>query len=558
MTERTAPVLSNDPSRAAARLLDVQGLQVADTRTGRLIVKGIDFHIGSGESVALVGESGSGKSLTSRALMALLPRRLEARGRMRLGDVELAALGERQMSALRGRQIGLLMQDPFTMLNPLTTVGVHLAETLRSRGDGGPQGRTALAEDIARRLDEVGIVDPAAVHKYPFELSGGMRQRIALATALAKDPELLIADEPTTALDTTTQREVLRLLRRIQRERQMGLLLITHDLKVAFSLCERIMVMNAGRIVETAAPATLRTSPEDDYTARLLAADLALDTKAAPDPGTGERGEALLTVSDVTKTFARPRRLRRVDGPLALDQVSITIVEGRSVGLVGESGSGKSTLAHCILGLERPTSGSIRIGGLEIGDRAVLTPDERRQARQAIQCVFQDPYSTLNPSHSIGFTLAEAIRHRQGGAGDAAQTTQEIEQLLVQVGLPTTFAGRRPAALSGGQRQRVAIARALAMKPRLLICDEALSALDVSVQAQVLDVLKGVQDNGVTLLFITHDLAVARGITDDLVVLRRGRVVEHGPTQKVLSNPQEEYTQRLLDAVPTGERAWLD
>ncbi|MGH4001814.1 MAG: nickel ABC transporter ATP-binding protein NikE [Pseudonocardiaceae bacterium] len=562
MTERTATLPPAEPVRTEDRLLDVESLVVTQTATGRRIVDGIDFHLRQGESVALVGESGSGKSLTSRALMALLPLGLASSGRMRLGEVELSTTNERQMIGLRGQRIGLLMQDPFTMLNPLTTAATHLAETLRSRSDGGPAGRSAMDADISRRLEEVGIVDPAAGHKYPFELSGGMRQRIALAAALAKDPQLLIADEPTTALDTTTQRDVLRLLRRIQRERQMGLLLITHDLKVAFSLCERIMVMNAGKIVETAEAETLRDSPQDDYTARLLAADLALDIDDTADNGRavrqGDLGAAvLLKVSALTKQFGQRRMRKTVEVPAALEEVDMTVTEGRSVGLVGESGSGKSTLARCVLGLEQPTSGSIRIDDLELGDYTALSRAERRQARQAVQCVFQDPYSTLNPSHSIGFTLTEAVRHRKGRASTPEETEQEIAQLLTQVGLPPDVLGRRPAAFSGGQRQRIAIARALAMKPRLLICDEALSALDVSVQAQVLEVLEGVKANGVTLLFITHDLAVARHITDDLVVLHRGHVVETGPTGQVLTNPQQDYTRRLLAAVPTGEPAWL-
>jgi peptide/nickel transport system ATP-binding protein len=559
MIESAQSMPDVDPRQRADRLLDVEGLTVTHVGSGRLLVDGIGFHVERGESVALVGESGSGKSLTARALMALLPRGLAARGRVRFDGNEVSAHGERQMMSLRGQHLGLLMQDPFTMLNPLTTAGTHLAETLRSTTEGASLDRSALDADIARRLEEVGVVDPAVPDKYPFELSGGMRQRIALATALAKDPELLIADEPTTALDTTTQREVLRLLRRVQRDREMGLLLITHDLAVAFSLCERIMVMKAGRIVEVAEPATLRSSARDPYTARLLAADLSFSDARREPAARSVDAPPLLQVRNLSKDFPRPRRLRRAaaQGASALADVSITVTEGRSLGLVGESGSGKSTLARCILGLETPTSGSIRLDGLELGHYGSLAKAELRQARGAVQCVFQDPYSTLNPAHSISFILKEAIRHRETGALSREEEEQEVLELLDQVGLPAAFAGRRPVALSGGQRQRVAIARSLAMKPRLLICDEALSALDVSVRAQVLDVLEAVQARGVTLLFITHDLAVARKVTDDLVVLYRGKVVEAGTTAEVLDNAQHDHTRSLLAAVPTGEPAWL-
>ena len=542
-------------------LLGVEDLVVRTSAGGRRLVDGIGFSIAVGESVGIVGESGSGKSMTARAIMGLLPLGTAAQGRIMLGDREVSAMAERDLRRMRGADIGLLMQDPFTILNPLTTAGDQLAETLTAGRTGGAArlSRKALVDDVRRRLGEVGIADPAVAGKYPFELSGGMRQRVALAAAIARDPRLLIADEPTTALDATTQREVLALLRRIQRERRMGLLLITHDLRVAFSVCDRILVMRAGEIVEEAAPAALRTAPSSDYTASLLAAESALD-RARPAPPSSTAGErrVLLQATEVTKRFALPRRRRKhADWPIALDRVDLELVEGRSVGVVGESGSGKTTLARCVLGLEQPTSGSIQVDGLELSRYDRLSKAELHRARRAVQCVFQDPYSSLNPSHPIGFILGEAIRQRAGASPTRDDVAREVAGLLERVGLPAGFAGRRPVALSGGQRQRIAIARALAARPRIIVCDEPVSALDVSVQAQVLDVLKEVQAQGVTLLFITHDLAVARQMTDDLVVLYRGTVVETGPTEQVLTRPQHAYTQRLLAAVPSGTPGWL-
>jgi peptide/nickel transport system ATP-binding protein len=555
----TEPLLapSTSGARPAERLLGVEDLVVRTSAGGRRLVDGIGFSIAVGESVGIVGESGSGKSMTARAVMGLLPRGTAAEGRVTLGDRELTGMAERDLRRMRGADIGLLMQDPFTILNPLTTAGDQLAETLTA-GRAERLSRKALAHDVRRRLGEVGIADPAVAGKYPFELSGGMRQRVALAAAIARDPRLLIADEPTTALDATTQREVLALLRRIQRERRMGLLLITHDLRVAFSVCDRILVMRGGVIVEEADPATLRAAPTSDYTASLLAAEHALDQpRPAPAPSPDGERRVLLQASQVTKRFPLPRRRRSVeDWPIALDRVDLEVVEGRSVGVVGESGSGKTTLARSILGLERPTSGSIRVDGLELSRYDRLSKAELRQARRTVQCVFQDPYSSLNPSHTVGFILGEAIRQR-GASPRRDDVAGEVAGLLERVGLPAGFAGRRPVALSGGQRQRIAIARALAARPRIIVCDEPVSALDVSVQAQVLDVLKEVQAQGVTLLFITHDLAVARQMTDDLVVLYRGTVVETGPTEQLLTRPQHDYTRRLLAAVPSGTPGWL-
>ncbi|TCO54174.1 ATP-binding cassette domain-containing protein [Actinocrispum wychmicini] len=525
-------------------LVSVRDLVVSDVDSGARIVDGIGFDVARGETVAIVGESGSGKSMTARALMGLLPQGVRASGTAMFGPDNLITAPERRMRRIRGSGIGMLLQDPFTLLNPLIRTGTHIGETLRS---AGRFSRADLRREVARRLDEVGVRQATA--RYPVELSGGMRQRVGLAAAIAKNPDLLIADEPTTALDSTTQREVLRLLRDIQRDRGMSLLLITHDLNVAFSLCDRVLVMHSGVILEEATPDQLRAHPATEYTARLLAADLPLDrrldriqpattTPIAARVVNPSPGRPLLRVRDLVKRF---------DGHQALKGVDVEVIAGCSVGVVGESGSGKTTLARCVLGLETPTSGSIELDGTP------LSPADLGRVRGMVQCVFQDPYSSLNPAHSIGFTLGEVIR-RRGTPGEA----DEVAGLLASVGLPADYARRRPVALSGGQRQRVAIARALAMRPKILVCDEPVAALDVSVQAQVLQLLRDLQDQGLTLLFITHDLSVVRQMTDELVVLYRGEVVESGPTEKVLGDPRHDYTQRLLAAVPSGTADWLN
>ncbi|TCO60775.1 ABC transporter ATP-binding protein [Actinocrispum wychmicini] len=580
-------------------MLDVRDLTVHIGQT-RPLVRGVSFHVGAGETVGLVGESGSGKSLTARALVSLLPNGLRAGGSALLHGREL--VGRDHPAGVRGHQVALLMQDPFTMLNPLTKVSTHILESLP-----GAAGRT----EVARRLAEVGIDDPAVAGRYPFQLSGGMRQRVALAAALAKDPGLLIADEPTTALDMTTQHEVLALLRRIQVERGMGLVLITHDLRVARETCDRLLVMYAGTLVESVSSAALDT-PAHPYTAGLLrsvpsithrqpvllgipgsvpaAADVTdrcpfadrcawaepactahapelvdlggratacrrhheIDLTPAPEtpqtpPETSDQRDILLDVHDLTKVY-RSVGFRRT-AHTALAGVSLQVGEGESVAVVGESGSGKTTLARAVLGLTDPTGGRITLDGIDLTSYRRLRAGDRAQARRVVQCVFQDPYSSLNPAHTVGYALREALRQR----GEPVQS--EVDDLLSLVGLPGDCAGTYPEALSGGQRQRVAIARALAVRPRLLVCDEPVAALDVSVQAQILEVLRTAnRDLGIALLFITHDLAVARQVTDRMVVMRHGLVVEHGTTAGVLDDPVHPYTVRLVESIPGAHR----
>ncbi|MEU6998202.1 ABC transporter ATP-binding protein [Nonomuraea sp. NPDC046570] len=571
-------------------MLDVQGLKVTGTRT---IVDGVDLSVAEGETVGLVGESGSGKSLTARAVVGLLPKGLRAEGSIRLGGAELVGARERVLRTVRGRRMALLMQDPFAMLNPLRTAGAHIAESLRGRA-----GR----DEVVRRLAEVGIEDPSVAGRYPFQLSGGMRQRVAMAAALAGDPELIIADEPTTALDATTQHEILALLGRIQEARGMGVLLITHDLRVAFATCDRVAVMYAGRVVEQGPGRELAETPAHPYTIGLLAALPSVEhtlerlvgipgnvpgadtvaeecafaarcdhatpscTTARPPLRLIGPGRLTACVHDTTPappsaaSSSRPPRatsepsapLLRIDDlgkrygkHTALGGVSLQVAAGETVGLVGESGSGKTTLARSVLGLVTPDSGRIELGGLDITARARMDPRERAKVHRLVQCVFQDPSTSLNPAMTVGATLAEAIARADPG------DRTPVGELLELVGLPAGYATRRPKALSGGQRQRVAIARALAVRPALLICDEPVASLDVSVQAHVLELLRRIgRDLGTGMLFITHDLAVVRQIADRTVVLFKGEIVEHGDTAAVLDAPAHDYTRRLVAAVP--------
>ncbi|MGW2160533.1 oligopeptide/dipeptide ABC transporter ATP-binding protein [Nonomuraea sp. NPDC001699] len=570
-------------------MLETRGLRVVGDR---VLVDGVDLTVAAGETVGLVGESGSGKSLTARALVGLLPRGLRAEGSVEVGGTQLVGASERLLRGVRGRRISLLMQDPFAMLNPLRTAGAHIAETLR--------GRTSRQE-IARRLAEVGIDDPAVAGRYPFQLSGGMRQRVALAAALAGDPELLVADEPTTALDATTQHEILALLRRVQEARGMGVLLITHDLRVAFAVCDRVAVMYAGRVVEQGPGPELASAPAHPYTSGLLgalpSAELTLE-RLVGIPGAVPRADAVAGVCAFATrcdrvadacTAARPPlrpigrdRLtacvhdtagaarpplreaalpaapagsepllhvedlrKRYGAHTALGGVSLHVNPGETVGLVGESGSGKTTLARSVLGLLTPDGGRIRLAGLDVTDRAALDPRERARVHRLVQCVFQDPSTSLNPAMTVGATLAEAI------ARAAPADRIGVGELLELVGLPAAYAARRPKALSGGERQRVAIARALAVRPALLICDEPVASLDVSVQAHVLELLRGIgRELGTGMLFITHDLAVVRQVAARTVVLLKGAVVEEGTTSAVLDAPAHDYTRRLVAAVP--------
>jgi peptide/nickel transport system ATP-binding protein len=606
----------------AGPLLAVNDLRVMvrSDQGDRVIVSGVDLHVDRGQAIAIVGESGSGKSMTARALIGLLPPGLVAEGDVVVGGHQLLTLGKRARAKLRGRLISLVLQDPFTMLNPRVRIWKQLSETIRDP-DGGRISRARRREDAVRRLREVEITDPAVIDRYPFELSGGMRQRVGIACALAADPELLIADEPSTALDVTTQRQVLRLLRSIQEQRGMGLVLITHDLRVAFGMCDRVYVFYAGAVVEAASADALEDEPLHPYTLALTLSEPPADRRLkqltslpgsvpAPDDVAGRcpfsprcrwaapvcdqpapllavdsdrssaclriaeirpelaavRREAaeseahdaaeeertpLLVVDAVNKTFRSGRRI--VD---ALQEVSIEVRSGESVGVVGETGSGKTTLGRCLVGLETPDSGRITIDGTDVSRYASLDRQAARAVRQKVQLIFQDPYSSLNPARTIGGILQEALAQRIRQPGEKPMP---VEELLALVGLPARYAERKPVALSGGERQRVAIARALAVQPRLVVCDEPVSALDVSVQAQILALFAELRERlDVAYLVITHDLSVVRQVVDRLYVLFQGRVVEAGPTDRVLDNPQHAYTRELVASVPRTDPSWLE
>ncbi len=607
--------------RSGVPELSIRGLRVerANGEQTGTILSGISLDLKLGETIGIVGESGSGKSITARAITGLLPPNLATTGEILLGAEKLGEFTESQWRGIRGSGIGLVLQDPFTMLSPTMRCGDVIVESLSS---GKRRSRKSSHAEALRRLVEVGIDDESVLDRYPFQLSGGMRQRIAIAAALARDPRFLIADEPTTALDVTTQREILALLKRIQSEREMGLALITHDLRVAFAMCDRVYVLYAGSVVEVGSPADLEDSPLHPYTLGLLLSEPSVEHRVrelitipgsvpSPDEVAGRcvfaprcqwtdtvcesgsprlieimpgrntaclrideirqavaaaqnemsvlcvqstdrpPGPPIITVEDVSKDFAGPRKLVH-----ALSGVSLDINENESVGLVGESGSGKTTLSRLLVGLERPTSGSIVIDGISVDDWSKLGRADLRRLRRTIQIVFQDPYSSLNPTRSVGWTLAEAITTH---TPEAKRVAEQVRDLLAAVGLPEQYAERRPAALSGGMRQRVAIARALAVEPRILICDEAVSALDVSVQAQILNLLKELRaERGIGYLFVTHDLSIVRQISEYLYVMHRGRVVESGATDDVLSAPKHEYTLRLVRSMPRPESNWLN
>jgi len=605
-------------TNSTAALLSIRNLVVthADHQGSKTILSGIDLDVHEGETVGIVGESGSGKSMTAKAVIGLLPPRVTAAGSIRFRGRELVGVGEAAMAKLRGPSVSLLMQDPFTMLDPLMLCGEQIVEGLKVATPGA--NRRDLRAEAVRRLAEVGIRDPEVATRYPFQLSGGMRQRVALAAALAADPDLLIADEPSTALDVTTQAEVLDLLRSLQKSRGMALLLITHDLRVAFSVCNCVNVFYSGRVLESSPSAALSSEPLHPYGLGLMLSEPVIERRvealsaipgSVPTPDSvaqrcafAPRCEWRTDVCDSARpplreidsgrltACARIEEIRaemsgrrhvtasvaataiaakapdrdvilRVEGAgkqfesrrggapvVALNDVSIEIGEGESVGLVGESGSGKTTLGRCIVGLETLSSGKITLAGLDASDYGRADGETRRQLRRTAQIVFQDPYSSLNPRHTIGGALGEALTVNGFERSGVAARTSELLDL---VGLPKTYAGRYPRSLSGGERQRVAIARAVAVNPRLLVCDEPVSALDVSVQAQILTLLRELRKElGLSYLFITHDLAVVRQIVDRVYVLYRANLVETGPVDQVLDAPSHEYTGRLVSSIP--------
>jgi peptide/nickel transport system ATP-binding protein len=539
----------NPPTDCRTVVLDIDNLSVGlgSNPRGEKIIDGISLQVRAGETLCVVGESGSGKSVTSLTVMGLLQKRslVPTGGSVKLVGEQLLTASDRRLRQLRATTMAMIFQEPMTALNPVVHVGRQIDEVLRAHTDLDARARRAR---ILAMMDQVRLPDVKRIFaSYPHQLSGGQRQRIMIAMALVLEPKLLIADEPTTALDVTTQKQILGLIRDLQRDHGTAVLFITHDMGVVADIADRVAVMRHGRLVETGTLDAILRTPTMEYTRNLLAAVPSL----IPRPPRQEASTPIvvLEANELGKVYRERSLFGRSREVAAAKDVTLTLRKGRTLGIVGESGSGKSTVARCIVRLIDPTSGGIRLGGREISElsRRLLQPH-----RKKIQIIFQDPYRSLNPRVSIGETIAEGpINYGM----PRKQALDKARQLLELVDLPADAVERHPHQFSGGQRQRIAIARALALDPDVLVADEAVSALDVSVQAQVLELLDDIQQRlGVALLFITHDLRVAAQICDDVAVMQHGRIVEQGPAGKILTDPQQAYTRQLLEAAPG--RAW--
>ena len=524
-------------------LLRADGLSVSFGSGEREVraVRNISFAIGRGETLALVGESGSGKSVSALSILQLLPYPLAHHpgGSIRFEGEELIGCEEPVLRGVRGNRIAMIFQEPMTSLNPLHTIEKQIGEILKVHKGLGPHEAKARIVDL---LKQVGLPEAESrLHAYPHQLSGGQRQRVMIAMALANDPELLIADEPTTALDVTIQAQILKLLADLQRDRGMSILLITHDIGIVRKVAHRVAVMTEGEIVETGPTVEIFENPQHGYTRHLLAAE----PKGRPVTADGE-AEPVMAADDLKVWFPVKRGvLRRVVGHIkAVDGVSVTVSEGRTLGVVGESGSGKTTLAMGLLRLEK-SLGPIQFRGRDI---SALNWSELRPLRREMQIVFQDPFSSLSPRFSVGQIIEEGLLVH-GLAGDYGERREVIAEALEEVGLDPGSQDRYPHEFSGGQRQRIAIARAIALKPRFIVLDEPTSALDMSIQAQIVDLLRALQErHRLAYLFISHDLKVVRALADEVIVMRHGRVVEQGSTRRIFETPAEPYTRALIAA----------
>ncbi|WP_309085852.1 dipeptide ABC transporter ATP-binding protein [Chelativorans sp.] len=530
-------------------LLEIENLslEIGDTP----ILKNIDLSIAPGEVMGLVGESGSGKSMTALAVMRLLPHDARADGRVTFDGIDILAAPEAAMCRLRGDDIGMVFQEPMTALNPVKTIGEQVAEGIRWHTGANRADAEARARAM---LERVGLPERQfPLTRYPHELSGGQRQRVVIAIACALKPKLLIADEPTTALDVVLQAQILDLLRELVDENRMSLLLISHDLAVVAEMTDRVTIIRQGTVMEAGETARVLSRQEHPYTRQLAEASTHVPARARA-PGRAAGAEPLLKVEGLTRDY--PVRRASLFSPArtfrAVDGVSFALGGGQSMALVGRSGCGKSTLARMVLALDRPTSGSIRFLGEEIGARSA---DELRVARRNMQPVFQDPYGSFDPRQKVERLVAEPL-HLLDGKPDGARRRELVAEALEQVGLAPSDMEKYPHEFSGGQRQRLAIARAIITRPKLIVADEPVSALDVSIRAQILDLFADLRDRlGVAYLFITHDLTVARAITETVMVMHEGRIVEAGPTETVLGNPQTEPAKALVAAAPDLQRA---
>ena len=541
------------------KVLRVRDLSV-DARTPeglRPVLEGISFDLAPSETLCLAGESGSGKSLTALAIMRLLSPSLKVRGgRIELSGRDVTGLSERAFRSLRGGEMAMIFQEPMTSLNPVMTIGAQMTEAIREHRAAENAGIR-----VREMLDAVGIGEPARrMAQYPHELSGGMRQRVMIGMALSCRPKVLIADEPTTALDVTVQAQILELMRMLRKEFGAAIILITHDMGVVAQMADRVAVLNGGRIVEQGSVRDVFRRPREDYTRKLLGAVPRLGAFAGHDgppristvPAPPPPANALpaLFVKGLSVAYGGGLSLWGAvkSAPPVVSGVSFAIAPGRTLGLVGESGSGKSTIGKAVLGLI-PFSGEVVIDGVAIGG---LTAREMKPVRAKAQMIFQDPYASLDPRLSIGAAIAEPLAIH--GVGDKAERADRVAELLRRVRLSPDHAARFPHEFSGGQRQRICIARALALGPKLIVADESVSALDVSVRASVLDLMRELQEEiGLAYLFISHDMAVIERMSHDVAVMRAGRIVEQGARRAVFEAPAQDYTRALIAAVPSPE-----
>lgn len=540
--------ISSEPDNMANNsilIVDNLSVRMVGTPTVRHVVRKISFDVKAGETLCVVGESGSGKSVTSLSVMGLLPKDglVADAGRILVEGEDVLKASPQRLQELRATRMAMIFQEPMTALNPVEKVGKQIDEVLRIHSMLNRQERR---EKVLAMLDSVHLPDVKRIYDtYPHQLSGGQRQRIVISIALILNPKLLIADEPTTALDVTTQKQILLLIRELQEQHNTAVMFITHDFGVVAEIADRIVVMNQGLVVEMGQRDAILARPSRAYTRMLVSSVPSL----IPNKRAVQQGKIVLEVAALDKTYAEKRLFGVGRTVAAAQSVDFTLRRGEIVGVVGESGSGKSTVARCVMRLIDPTSGAIRVNGVDI---ARVSSSVLRPMRQRIQIVFQDPYRSLNPRVHVGDSIIEGLVNFGTPRDDALAKARELMRV---VGMEGDALQRYPHQFSGGQRQRICIARALALEPDILVADEAVSALDVSVQSQVLRLLDEIRERtGIAVLFITHDLRVAAQICDTIVVMQKGRVVEAGPAEKVLTAPQQDYTRALIDAAPG--RGW--